>query len=513
MIVIAMIGSALLLPLFGIVFFRLYEQRLIQSTEAELIAQSAALSATMSQLLQQDGTDTLALGVAAPQNPLAPDERWSPTLPALDLSSARILAGRPDAQDTGVPLLPAYRRVGEVLLPILQSTQQQTLAGFRILDFNGQVIAGRFELGQSLAHAEEVRSAMNGRYTSVLRTRVIDDPQPVYSISRGTKIRIFTAMPVIVNDRVAGVIYASRTPSNIVKEVYAFRGKLALVVGAVVAMVGLMIAIFARAILRPIHELTTRAVSIGKGERSAIKPLDHYGSREVFRLSNELFDMSSKLFARQDYIDTFAAHVSHELKSPLTAIHGAAELLLDQAGDMDEAQQKKFLENILEDTHRSGQLLDRLRQLAIAENPIQRGSVSLPVVIKTLEHRFPALPLEFAGVGELAIGVALENATIIFSNLIENAVHHQATKIRIQAVRSGSDIVICLHDNGSGISAANAEKVFDLFFTTRRETNGTGMGLGIVQAIAKAHEGKIRLKASSPDSGTTFEITLPAHFD
>ena len=55
MIVIAMIGSALLLPLFGIVFFRLYEERLIQSTEAELIAQSAALAATMSQLLQDEG--------------------------------------------------------------------------------------------------------------------------------------------------------------------------------------------------------------------------------------------------------------------------------------------------------------------------------------------------------------------------------------------------------------------------------------------------------------------------
>lgn len=510
MIVIAMIGSALLLPLFGIVFFRLYEERLIQSTEAELIAQSAALSATMSQLLQQDGTGALPLGGAVPEKQHKPTERWNPTLPTLELSSSTILGGRPNAKDTGDTLLPVYRRVGEVLLPILQSTQQQTLAGFRILDFNGQVIAGRFELGQSLAHIEEVRSAMSGRYTSVLRARVIEDPQPVYSISRGTQIRIFTAMPVIVKNRVAGVIYASRTPSNIVKEVYAFRGKLAVVAGAVIVMVGLMIAIFARAILKPIHELTTRAVSIGKGERSAIKPLDHYGSREVFRLSNELFDMSSKLFARQDYIDTFAAHVSHELKSPLTAIRGAAELLRDQAGDMDEAQQKKFIENILKDTHRSGQLLDRLRQLAIAENPIQRGSASLSAIIKVLEDRFPDLTLEFVGDGDLSIGIALENSTIIFSNLFENAANHNATKITIQATRSNGDILISAHDNGSGISPANAERIFDLFFTTRREDNGTGMGLGIVQAILKAHEGKIRLKASSAESGTVFEITVPA---
>lgn len=512
MIVTAMIGSALLLPLFGIVFFRLYEEQLIHSTESELIAQSAALSATMSELLQLDGADVLPLGAAVTQISHDSAERWHPTLPDLVLSSSGVLGEREDAKPASTKLLPAYRLVGEILQPILRNTQKQTLAGFRILDFNGQVIAGRQELGLSLAHIKEVQAALSGRYMSVLRARVVDDPKPIYSISRGTKVRIFTAMPVIVNDHLAGVIYASRTPSNIVKELYTMRGRLGLIAGAVVLIVGLMVAIFTRAILNPIHELTSRAVRIGKGERSAIKRLDHYGSREVFQLSNELFDMSSKLFARQDYINTFAAHVSHELKSPLTAIKGAVELLQDQSGDMNEAQQKKFLANILEDTHRSSQLLDRLRQLAIAENPIQHGSVKIATVVEELEARFQNLSLRFIGDDELAIGIAPENAAIILSNLIENAANHKATKVEIQAIQSDGDAIISVYDNGSGISSANAEKIFDLFFTTRREANGTGMGLSIVEAVLRAHDGQIRLQKSSSGGGTVFEITVPVHF-
>lgn len=509
MIVTAMIGSALLLPLFGIVFFRLYEERLIQSTEAELIAQSAALAATMSLLLQEEGAGDLPLGNPVPET-RTPNEPWNPTLPTLELSSALIFGERPEARETKHAIQPAYARVGERMQPILKGTQQQTLAGFRILDLNGTVIAGRHEAGQSLAHVEEIRGALGGRYTSVLRTRVINNPQPVYSISRGTAIRIFSAMPVVVEGRVAGAVYASRTPSNILKEFYAMRGKLALIAGVIVIAVGLMVGIFARAILNPIHRLTARAVRIGKGDREAIEPLDHYGSREVYRLANELFDMSDKLFARQDYINTFAAHVSHELKSPLTGIRGAAELLQENSGGMSEAQREKFLQNILKDTERAGQLLDRLRQLAKAENPMERGSVTLVSIVETLKSRFEDVSIKFIGNGALSIGIAPENAAIIFANLAENAASHGAGTISIEAEQSGDDVVMRVADNGSGISSANQEKVFDLFFTTRRDAGGTGMGLGIIQAMLKAHGGGIRLKTSDEGHGTVFEITVPA---
>ena len=111
-------------------------------------------------------------------------------------------------------------------MPIILDTQKVTLAGFRILDPHGVVIAGRDEVGQSLAHIEEVADALQGQYRAALRIRMPDKPPPpIYSISRGVGVHVFSAMPVIVNNRVAGVIYTSRTPSNIFDHLYQERGK------------------------------------------------------------------------------------------------------------------------------------------------------------------------------------------------------------------------------------------------------------------------------------------------
>jgi hypothetical protein len=113
------------------------------------------------------------------------------------------------------------------MMPDLVATQNVTLAGFRLLDPNGIVIAGREEVGLSLAHLEEVAEALQGRFRGALRVRISKHDQPsLYSMSRGTGMRVFTAMPVIARDQVAGVIYASRTPSNVFKYLYEQRAKL-----------------------------------------------------------------------------------------------------------------------------------------------------------------------------------------------------------------------------------------------------------------------------------------------
>src|SRR5260370_12649021 len=100
-------------------------------------------------------------------------------------------------------------------MPIILDTQKVTLAGFRILDPQGVVIAGRAEVGESLAHIEEVAAALKGQYHAALRIRIPDKtPPPIYSISRGVGVHVFSAMPVIVNNRVASVIYTSRSEEH-----------------------------------------------------------------------------------------------------------------------------------------------------------------------------------------------------------------------------------------------------------------------------------------------------------
>jgi len=100
-----------------------------------------------------------------------------------------------------------------------------------------------------------------------------------------------------------------------------------------------------------------------------------------------------------------------------------------------------------------------------------------------------------------------ESADIIFANLIENAVHHQADCVDIECSQDGVMVSIVVSDNGTGISSGNADKIFQLFFTTRRERGGSGMGLSIIQSLLVAHNGSIDLIESS--SGGAFKLQIP----
>lgn len=516
LVVALVLGIMLLVPLAGVAFFRVYENQLIETTEAELIAQSAAIAAITGQRLQENGGSALPLGrpsagALAPfpgeEDAVAePVDGWAPVRTSLDLNKTPILPGRPAPVPATSEVHPVYLEIGRQLDPILQGTQKLTLAGFRLLDFNGTVIAGRADVGLSLAHVEEVDKALSGSYAAALRARVVDNPQPIYSISRGTSVRVFIALPVIVNDKIAGVVYASRTPSNILKELYLKREAVFWVVAFVLGATFLVGLIFLRAISGPIRALTSRSAKIGAGDRDALKPLAIHGNREIHALSESMLDMSRKLFERNDYIRTFANHVSHELKSPLSAIQGAAELLQEGGRDLPQADREQFLTNILHDTERASLLLNRLRALARAESVDIAGTCSLAEAVGKIRTEACTLAIDCPRDADLPMSE--ENARIVLDNLIDNAARHGADRVEVVADMDGRALTIRVGDNGTGISDGNAAQVFDLFFTTRRATGGTGMGLAIVQALLKAHGASIRLLPGHV-GGAVFELVFP----
>jgi hypothetical protein len=217
LVVFVVLTSVLALPLFSIYFLKVYQNQLIQQAEAELIAQSAVLAATFRREVETGVPTDVALGAKVARVASKPSEgQYQPIWPELELVSESVLPPRPAASPASAPAEPAFAALGARMAPDLVATQKVTLAGFRLLDPNGVVIAGREEVGLSLAHLEEVREALQGRFKGVLRVRISKNEQPsLYSMSRGTGIRVFIAMPVIVRDQVAGVVYASRTPSRL----------------------------------------------------------------------------------------------------------------------------------------------------------------------------------------------------------------------------------------------------------------------------------------------------------
>lgn len=263
--------------------------------------------------------------------------------------------------------------------------------------------------------------------------------------------------------------------------------------------------VLTRTITQPIAALVLRARAIGTGGRAAIQPLDTYGTREIATLAQAFLDLATRLVDRSDYVQSFAAHVSHELKSPLTAIRGFAELLRD--AEMTPGERRRFLDNIIADADRLDGLLVRLRELARAELPMSGGHTSLAAIAADLSARFPALAIAFDAETNVVVALSPEVAAIVFGHLADNSAQHGAKRLTLSAAVKADSISIVVADDGPGISAGNRELIFQPFFSTRRAEGGTGMGLDIARAMLEANGASIALVDSA--TGAAFEIVVP----
>jgi signal transduction histidine kinase len=512
--------TVLVLPLGSVVFFRIYENQLLRETEAELIAQAAVLAAVLDRAVAAAAAELGDHGaqVAAPR-PRFYDRRSltvlptqdRPIEPAIDLATHATRPRRPDALPAAEPASPVMLRIGAETAALFLEAQKTTLAGLRVLDHRGVVIGGRDEVGLSLAHVEEVAEALQGRYASALRDRLPDRPAPpLASLSRGTGVRIFIAFPILRGDRLIGIIYLSRTPNNILRHMYATRGRFLLAGLSILSLTLLLGWVTTRTPVRPINRLAAQAAELGRGNRAALAALDHYGTQEIAALGHSFLDMAKALDGRSQYIRDFAAHVSHEFKGPLSAIRGSAELLQEHLAPMSDADRARFLDNIVADTDRLRLLVSRLIELARAENvPRAEAAIDIAAAVDRLAERHGGNGLSIVRTGEsrLETCIAAESFEIVAANLIQNAKEAEATAIEVNLEATATAGTIAFKDNGRGIAEGNRSRIFQPFFTTRREHGGTGLGLRIARSLLEAQQGTIELVPSS--RGATFVLTLP----
>jgi signal transduction histidine kinase len=264
-------------------------------------------------------------------------------------------------------------------------------------------------------------------------------------------------------------------------------------------------AVFSRTITGPINALVARTEEIGRGGRAAISAPDQHGTRELAVLSQSFLDLAERLVERTDYVNSFAAHVSHELKSPLTSIRGSAELLLE--AEMSTEDRRRFLTHIVADADRLAGLLERLRDLARADVPLDAKGVGLGQAAEQLQLKHPAMTIVATGETATLVALSMEAFAIVLGHLADNSAQHGAGRLDLSASRVGNGLRIVVADDGKGISPGNRDKVFEPFFTTRRESGGTGMGLGIAKSMLEAHGGRIALLPA--ERGASFELIVP----
>lgn len=513
----------LLVPLGGVLLMRLYENVLVRRTESDLIAQGALVAAAFRAEMRREvaARGVPPAGARLPPGPdgAPADGRLAPLAASLDLARDPVLPPAPTPR-ADKPADPVAAAAAARLSGLLQEAQDVGLAGVRVLDSGGVVVASTSgEVGLSLFDREEVRVALQGEPKSVLRRRAADDDATALgALERSSRLRVVVALPVVSDGRALGSVVLSRTPPSVLQSLWRVRGFLALsalvLVGAVLALATLT----SRTVTRPIQQLIDQTERLAHGDRTATEALQSPGTHEIGQLSEAFSRMARALEERSDYITSFAAQVSHEFKTPLTSIRAAAELLREHGREMTGQERERFLSNIQLDAERLGRLVVRLLELA-------RADVSKPVSVWT--KLAPVLESVVARYREMGLAVELsvapdaESARLpadaletIVSNLLDNARRHGGPDVSVQVVaepeeRAGIEgVAVRVTDDGPGISEANRSRVFTPFFTTARETGGTGLGLSIVRSLLQANGGVIDL--SSRRGETTLRFWIPS---
>ena len=497
-----------LLPLLAFAGLRIYDVYLLRQTERQLLAESVVVG----EVFREAWTRAAGTAVVADHRPPGQrDQPYLPVEPLIDLGVRVLPAQSPELPPCTRGLDATARAAGASLEPLLRRAQTFNLSALRVLDANGCVIATtRSEASADMHALPEVQSALRGRYASVARERISDEPAPPFGdVRRRGKVRVFTALPVFADGRVIAVVRASRTGLDALSTLWANRRWL-LLSGVALALFAAAIGFaFSTAIARPLRALTRGAQAIERGDARPRLAPEGFAPAEVAALGEVLDRMTERLRERAAYATEFAAHAGHELKTPIAALRGAAELLQHGWQEMEPAQRQRFLDNMLQDAERMERLVRGLLELARIENAPQQRPAPIalrPAVERALARYGDALALRMDAAPEhAAVGEA--QLECVLNNLVDNALRHGTGQpVEVTVRDQAGRLAIAVRDHGAGISPANQARLFQRFFTTERDRGGTGLGLATVKAIAEAHGGSVAVETNA--QGSTFTVVL-----
>ncbi len=207
---------------------------------------------------------------------------------------------------------------------------------------------------------------------------------------------------------------------------------------------------------------------------------------------------------REKLISSFMSSMSHDLKTPLTYIAGAASTLLEKEAKVSPEDRRDLLVTINEESTRLNLFVEKILQLTKIESGnirVRKEETPLEEVVGSALNRFEHFFVDREIVTEIQpnLIVPLDPLLIeqVLSNLLENAVRHTplGSPILVRASRLGKWALVEVLDRGSGIRLEGTKKIFDKFYQTNQRGLGSGLGLAICNGIVKAHQGRIGVKS------------------
>ena len=254
----------------------------------------------------------------------------------------------------------------------------------------------------------------------------------------------------------------------------------------------------------------------------------------ISEINRDLYNTNKKLMENEQARKNVLSNVSHDLRTPITAIRGYAELILTAGPSMADENRKNYLLNIIRRSQQMERIISDIVELTRLEsnaNEFQFTDVSLCELLDEicmmyeadLENTKKKITLEIPDDDPLLVKADPKKLSRVFENLISNAINYtfEEAEIRVSAWREGKDLdvasqTVCIdvRDNGIGIPENEIPMVFDRFYRAKnsgQNIKGTGIGLSIVKTIIDRHGASITVE-STIGSGTVFHIVMKAAY-
>ncbi|HSL93537.1 MAG TPA: HAMP domain-containing sensor histidine kinase [Bacillota bacterium] len=402
---------------------------------------------------------------------------------------------------------------GEGIAYIARSFTERLNSRVLIVGRDATVIADAYgELQGTVLDFDIVRDSLQGRSMSL--EQELPDGTPV----------LYILVPIARVERldggqreIFGAVFISNSLVDIYTTLQELRQRLLLgagLVGLLAALAGLYLSYTVSAplggLLAGVRKLESGVLGVQIRER---------GDSETRRLARAFNTMSTRMAGQEEARRRFVSDASHEMRTPLAATKALIEpILSDEHISVDVV--RELMQDVDKEIDRLSQLVEDLLQLAQLDTkaPISRKTLDLAGLLR--EAASTMMPLAAArGVGiELSgepLAIAADEGRLYRAvlNLIDNAVKHAESTVRVDLTRTGRQAEIRISDDGPGIKAEHQLHLFERFFRAddvrnRGGARGSGLGLAITREIVELHDGRITV-VSSPGAGATFVVTLP----
>ena len=260
--------------------------------------------------------------------------------------------------------------------------------------------------------------------------------------------------------------------------------------------------------LQPVDRIRAQVAEISSQSLDRRVPVPT-SDDEIGRLATTMNTMLDRLEGSATRQRRFVADASHELQTPLAAVHTDLEVALRHP---DSTNWTETATDVLAANERMGRLVRDLLFLARGDEvrPPPAQPVDLDTVVIEEVARTRA-PIDTSRVSAAAVLGRREDLARVVTNLLDNALRHATSTVAV-SLASGSDVVLTVSDDGAGIAPDDRERIFERFTrldsARARATGGTGLGLSIAREIVDAHGGTIRVEDAAP--GARVVVTLPS---